>query len=61
MATKRKPQAHVLFPDEIDPRCRELADHFLPADADEIMRAAMAQNIQDLVDDWLLDIRNGAI
>jgi len=40
---------------EVDPRCRALVDSFLPAGADEITRAAMAQNIQDVVDDWLLD------
>jgi hypothetical protein len=38
---------------EVDPRCRALADAFLPPEADETTRRAMAQNLQDVVDDWL--------
>jgi len=50
---RRKPRE--LYSAVVDQRCRELADSFLPEDADETIRGAMAQNLQDVVDDWLLD------
>jgi hypothetical protein len=56
MDTPRKPKARELY-SSVDPKCRELADYFLPGIADETTRGAMAQHIQDVVDDWLLDFR----
>jgi hypothetical protein len=56
MDTPRKPKARELY-SLVDPKCRELADYFLPGIADETTRGAMAQHIQDVVDDWLLDFR----
>ena len=51
-----QPQPRALY-SGVDPRCRELADWFLPAIADETTRGAMARHLQDVVDDWLLDYR----
>jgi hypothetical protein len=50
-----RPNKRQLFDGTVDPRCRELVDYFLPAKATENERAAMAHNIQDVVDDWLAD------
>lgn len=36
-----------------DPKCRELADHFLPHDADEGARNTLAGVIQDTIEDHL--------
>ena len=36
-----------------DPKCLELAEHFLPDDFDQPMKDALAQHIQEAVEDWL--------
>jgi hypothetical protein len=35
-----------------DEKCYELAEHFLPADADEEAKEALAQAIQTFIEDW---------
>lgn len=40
-------------PPAYDPACGILADHFLPAGAPEALVDALAQRIQDEVEDWL--------
>lgn len=36
-----------------DAKCYGLAEYFLPADASEGMKDALAQAVQDAVEDWL--------
>jgi hypothetical protein len=36
-----------------DPRCHELAEYFLPTAASALLKAELAQHIQDAVEDWL--------
>jgi hypothetical protein len=36
-----------------DPKCRELAEHFLPTTTTDRLKAELAQHIQDAVEDWL--------
>jgi hypothetical protein len=37
-----------------DPKCRELAEYFLPSEASERLKAQLAQAIQDAVEEWAL-------
>ena len=37
-----------------DTKCRELAEYFLPTFASERLKARLAQEIQDAVEDWFL-------
>lgn len=36
-----------------DTKCLELAEHFLPDQASPRLKTALAQHIQDEVEDWL--------
>ena len=39
-----------------DPKCHELAEHFLGADADPRLINEMAQDLQGFVEAWLSDV-----
>ena len=45
-----------------DPKCRELAEYFLPDFASERLKSRLARDIQEAVDDWFLtygiDLKN---
>ena len=37
----------------VDPKSRELAEHFLPSTVREELKRELAQVIQDAVEDWI--------
>ena len=36
-----------------DPKCRELSDYFLPSTASEELKVALADTIQDAIEDFI--------
>ena len=38
-----------------DAKCYELAEHFLPSGISEDLKMALAQHIQDAVNEWTVD------
>lgn len=38
-----------------DPKCRELAEYFLPSDVSERLKAELAQAVQDAVENWIAE------
>jgi|HubBroStandDraft_5_1064220.scaffolds.fasta_scaffold37730_3 hypothetical protein len=43
-----------------DPKCEELARHFLPSDISERLITSVAQRIQDFIEDELADMEREA-